>query len=125
MQPNFTLNYNQIYNIVKLWKTLFNEFNENNIEIFFSHSTRFIDEKYLSNKIMYLRKLNENEIEDWINAKIEKEIKINKKNNILLIYRERNLDFRIISEEGAILKLKYVPITSKVGIKNYDVYVVK
>ena len=74
---------------------------------------------------MYLRKLNENEIEDWINAKIEKEIKINKKNNILLIYRERNLDFRIISEEGAILKLKYVPITSKVGIKNYDVYVVK
>ena len=125
MQPNFTLNYNQIYNIVKLWKTLFNEFNENNIEIFFSHSTRFIDEKYLSNKIMYLRKLNENEIEDWINAKIEKEIKINKKNNILLIYRERNLDFRIISDEGAILKLKYVPITSKVGIKNYDVYVVK
>jgi len=125
MQPNFTLNSSQIYSIVKLWKTLFNEFNKNNIEICFSHCTRFIDEKYLSNKIMYLRQLNENEIEDWINAKIENEIKINKKNNILLIYRKRNLDFRIISKEGAIIKIKYVPITSKIGIKNYEVYIVK
>ncbi len=104
---------------------MFNEFNKNNIEICFSHCTRFIDEKYLSNKIMYLRQLNENEIEDWINAKIENEIKINKKNNILLIYRKRNLDFRIISKEGAIIKIKYVPITSKIGIKNYEVYIVK
>ena len=129
MQPNFKLNNAQKNNIEKLWKNLFTEFKNINIKIIYSHNTHFIDEKYLNNKIMYLRKLNNNEIEEWIDAifeeKYKKDIKKENENNILLIYRERNLSFRLISEEGNICKIKYIPITENIGFKNYDVYIVK
>ena len=125
MQPNFKLNNAQKNNIEKLWKNLFTEFKNINIIIIYSHNTHFIDEKYLNNKIMYLRKLNNNEIEEWIDAifeeKYKKDIKKENENNILLIYRERKLSFRLISEEGNICKIKYIPITENIGFKNYDV----
>ena len=127
-QPNFILNVKQKKRLKKLWKNLFEEFKNSDIEISFSHITRFIDEKYLSNKIFYLRELNKNEFGDWINSineKINNE-EIKKENNVLLIFRkENNLSFRIISEEGDIFSIKYIPITTKGGVKNYDVHFVK
>ena len=129
-QKNFTLNKNQKYAIEKFWKNLYTDFKNENIEIYYSHNTHFIDEKYLSNKIMYLRQINEKEIEDWNKALIKgkwnnRTFKLKGKNNLLLIYRETNLDFRIISEEGIIFKVQNVPVSQKLGIKNYDIYIAK
>jgi len=125
-QPNFILNGKQKKKIEKLWKNLFTEFKNIKIEISYSHNTHYLDEKYLSNKIMYLRQLNEYEIKDWIDAIIaDDKKKITKKINLLLIYREINLAFRVISMEGDIYQLKYLPIKEKVGLKNYDIYIIK
>ena len=126
-QPSFILNKKQKKQIEKIWKIFFPEFKNNTIEIYYSHYTHFIDENFLSNKIMYLRTLNENEINDWIDAIIDEDKKKEgmKKNNVLLIYKEINFAFRIISEDGNIYKIKYLPIIMKGGLKNYDVYFVK
>ena len=51
--------------------------------------------------------------------------KITKKNNLLLIYRDINLAFRVLSMEGDIYQLKYLPIKEKVVLKNYDIYIIK
>ena len=127
-QPNFILNDKQKKRLKKLWKNLFEEFKNSDIEISFSHITRFIDEKYLSNKIFYLRELNKNEFGDWIDSIIEneKDEEIIEEKNVLLIFRkENNLSFRIISEDGEIYSIKYIPIKTKGDVKNYDVYFVK
>ena len=127
-KPNFILNDKQKKGLKKLWKNLFEEFKNSDIEISFSHITRFIDEKYLSNKIFYLRELNKNEFGDWIDSIIENEKyeEIIEEKNVLLIFRkENNLSFRIISEDGEIYSIKYIPIKTKGDVKNYDVYFVK
>ena len=125
-QPNFILNDKQKKKIEKLWKNLFTEFQNNKIEISYSHNTHFLDEKYLCNKNMYLRQLDEYEIKDWIDAIIvDDKKKITKKNNLLLIYRDINLAFRVLSMEGDIYQLKYLPIKEKVVLKNYDIYIIK
>ena len=127
-QPNFILNDKQKKRLRKLWKNLFEEFKNSDIEISFSHITRFIDEKYLSNKIFYLRELNKNEFGDWIDSIIEneKDEEIIEEKNVLLIFRkENNLSFRILSDKGEIFSIKYIPIKTKGDVKNYDVYFVK
>ena len=127
-KQNFILNDKQKYRIKELWKNLYPYLQKENIEIFFSHNTQFFRENYLSNKIMYLRQLNKNEIGDWNKALIKEERKseIKGKNNLLLIYKAINLSFRIISEDGNIFEIKYIPIRENEGIiKRYDIYIVK
>ena len=107
---------------------LYSQIENNNIEIFFSHISYYLDENFLTNKTMYLRQLYKKEIDDWIKAIIcdkEKKQDISKNNNLLLIYKKINLSFRIISKDGIDYQIKYIPINTKVGIKNYDVYIVK
>ena len=128
LKPNFLLNDNQKKAIENLWKNLHSQIENNNIEIFFSHTSYSLDENFLTNKTMYLRQLYKKEIDDWIKAKIcdkEKKQDISKNNNLLLIYKKINLSFRIISKDGIDYQIKYIPINTKVGIKNYDVYIVK
>ena len=124
-KPNYIINIKQKKNIEKIWKNIFNK--DTIVEIFYSHNTHFIDEKYLSNEIMYLRVIDEDESEEWIQAITEedKDKEISEKNNLLLIYRQTNLQFRIISENGIMLKLKYIPIGIKCDLKNYDIYIAK
>ena len=128
MKPLFTLNINQKNKIENYWKNIFTEFKNTKIEIFFSHNVRFPDGSYLSNKVMYLRLLNENEIKEWMRTIIfdnKKEETIEENNILLLIYKKRNLNFRLISQEGKIFSIKYIPINENIGIRNYDVYIVK
>ena len=128
LKPNFLLNDNQKKAIENLWKNLHSQIENNNIEIFFSHTSYSLDENFLTNKTMYLRQLYKKEIDDWIKAIIceeEKKKDISKNNNLLLIYKKINLSFRIISSDGIDYQIKYIPINTKVGIKNYDVYIVK
>ena len=86
MKPLFILNINQYDAIKNFWKSIFTEFKNNEIEIVYSHNVHSIDENYLYNRVMYLRLLNEYEIEEWTKAIIseKKTEKINVKNNILL-----------------------------------------
>ena len=128
LKPNFYLNGNQKKGIENLWKNLHSQIENNNIELFFSHISYSLDENFLTNKTMYLRQLYKKEIDDWIKAIIcdkEKKQDISKNNNLLLIYKKINLSFRIISKDGIDYQIKYIPINTKVGIKNYDVYIVK
>jgi len=128
LKPNFYLNGNQKKGIENFWKNLHSQIENNNIEIFFSHTSYSLDENFLTNKTMYLRQLYKKEIDDWIKAIIceeEKKKDISKNNNLLLIYKKINLSFRIISSDGIDYQIKYIPINTKVEIKNYDVYIVK
>ena len=128
LKPNFYLNGNQKKGIENFWKNLHSQIENNNIELFFSHTSYSLDENFLTNKTMYLRQLYKKEIDDWIKAIIcdkEKKQDISKNNNLLLIYKKINLSFRIISSDGIDYQIKYIPINTKVGIKNYDVYIVK
>ena len=128
LKPNFLLNYNQKKGIENLWKNLHTQIQNKNIEIVYSHTSYSLDESFLNNKTMYLRQIFKNEISDWIEAMIcEEEEKTNfsKNNNLLLIYKKINLSFRIISSDGIVYEIKNIPVNTQVGIKNYDVYIVK
>ena len=57
-QRNFILNVKQKKNIEKLWKNLFTEFKNINIEIIYSHNTHFIDEKYSFGRGLFSFKTN-------------------------------------------------------------------
>ena len=127
LKPNFALNDNQKKGIVNLWKNLYPQFKNIKIDLSYSHTSYSLDQNFLSNKTMYLRQLYENEIDDWIKVIIDvnKDAEITKKNNLLLVYKKTNLYFRVISNDGIAYQIEYIPIRAKVGIKNYDIYIVK
>ena len=127
LKPNFALNDNQKKGIVNLWKNLYPKFKNIKIDLSYSHTSYSLDQNFLSNKTMYLRQLYENEIDDWIKVIIDvnKDAEITKKNNLLLVYKKTNLYFRVISNDGIAYQIEYIPIRAKVGIKNYDIYIVK
>ena len=75
LKPNFYLNGNQKKGIENFWKNLHSQIENNNIEIFFSHTSYSLDENFLTNKTMYLRQLYKKEIDDWIKAIICEEEK--------------------------------------------------
>ena len=127
LKPNFALNDNQKKGIVNLWKNLYPQFKNIIIDLSYSHTSYSLDQNFLSNKTMYLRQLYENEIDDWIKVIIDvnKDAEITKKNNLLLVYKKTNLYFRVISNDGIAYQIEYIPIRAKVGIKNYDIYIVK
>ena len=56
---------------------------------------------------------------------MNKDAEITKKNILLLVYKKTNLYFRVISNDGIAYQIEYIPIRAKVGIKNYDIYIVK
>ena len=122
---NFILNNKQKKSIEKFWKNRFGK--DTLIEICFSHNTHFIDEQYLSNEIIYFRAIDANELKEWIEIiaeEDEQEIML-EENYLLLIYRQINLEFILISENGEIFELKYIPVGRKCGLRNYDIYIAK
>ena len=129
LKPNYILNYKEKENIEKFLKDLFRiEFKGSNVEISFSHNTRYLNEEILNKQIIYLRQLKSIEINDWINQLFkdkESKKKYKKKSFILLIYRETYLGCRLITKEGESFGVKYIPLGIKIGIKNYDVYTIK
>ena len=125
MKPNYVLNNKEKRSIEKFLEDMLIESKEDYIEISFSHNKHYCSEEKINNQNIYLRQLKSMEINDWITYSLKNKVKkeiYNKKSFILLIYKDINLQGRLITNEGEILEIKSIPIGIHIGIKNYDVY---